>query len=289
MSRRGACLIAGCGDVGGRLAASLAARGETVYALRRSSAPLPQGVTAVHADLTDRASLRGLPGDITRLVFLPAPDARTEAAYRGLYLDGFAHLLEVLDPARLERVVYVSSSAVYGEHGGAWVDEDSPCRPLAFNGTVLLAAERHLATLPVRGVAMRFSGLYGPRRTQLLAQVASGRAVAHAGWTNRLHVEDAARALEHVLDLADPQACYVVSDDEPAPMADVVAWLAARLGVSMPAADSGRAAVGDKRLANHRLRASGFRLRFTDYQAGYSALLDDRRMSGSGAGWSFPL
>lgn len=283
MSAAGACLVAGCGDVGQRLAARLRAAGRRVYGLRRSAAPLPAGVQALQADLTDADSLRVLPDDIADVVFLPAPGQRDEGAYRGLFLDGLRQLLQALRArAPLRRILFASSSAVYGEHGGDWVDEDTPCAPLAFNGAVLRQAEEWLAAQPEQGIAVRLSGLYGPGRTRLVDQVAAGTARVPPGprhWTNRIHVDDAAAALQHLLDLPRPAACYVASDDAPAGLDEVYAFLAQRLGLPVP--PTGAAphlrAVGNKRLRNARLRDSGFAFAFPDFRAGYAALLAPAR------------
>lgn len=282
MNAHGACLIAGCGDVGSRLGALLVARGEVVYGLRRSDAPLPSGMRPVRGDLTDPASLRDLPSDITRLVFLPAPGARDEAAYRGLFLHGLRNLLEVLRTHRpLQRVLFASSTAVYGEHGGDWVDEETLCAPLAFNGAVLLEAERWLATQPECSVVLRLSGLYGPGRTRLIELVASGVARTPPGarqWTHRVHVDDAAAACAHLLHLPQPASCYVVSDDAPAGLDEVYAFLSQRIGLPPPPVGVAphERAVGNKRLSNARLKASGFAFRYADFRAGYAELLPAR-------------
>lgn len=279
MKRDGACLLAGCGDVGARLGALLAARGETVYGLRRSDAPLPPGMLPLRGDLTDPATLRHLPGDVTRVVFLPAPGARDEAAYRGLFIDGLAHFLDALAArARIERFIFVSSSAVYGEHGGAWVDEDAPCAPLAFNGALLLEAEALLVESGMPAVAARCSGLYGPGRTRLIDQIANGTARLPAGaaeYTNRVHVDDAAAALAHLLALDRVHDRYLVTDDHPATLAEVYAFIADQLHVPLPPSEIVAAprAVGNKRLFNRRLRESGFAFGFPDFRAGYAAVL----------------
>jgi nucleoside-diphosphate-sugar epimerase len=274
---RGACLVAGCGDVGSRAAALMVARGDKVYGLRRSALSLPAGVLPLQADLTDPASLGALPDDVDRVIFLPTPGQRDEAAYRGLFLHGLRNLLTALDARRpVRRVLFASSSAVYGEHHGKWVDEVSLCQPLAFNGSILLETERWLAQRP-GSVSLRLSGLYGPGRTHLLGQVARGEARTPAGarqWTNRIHVEDAAAACVHVLGLADVEPCYVVSDDEPCGVDEIHLFMAQRLGVPAPAVGSGGARlVGNKRLRNARLRASGFVFSYPDFRAGYGALL----------------
>ncbi len=281
----GAVLLAGCGDVGLRAGQSLAAAGRRVYGLRRSTAALPAPLQALRADLTDPASLRELPDDIVDVVFLPAPGQRDEAAYRGLFIDGLAHLLDALRRrTALRRLIFVSSSAVYGEHGGAWVDEDTPCAPLAFNGRLLLEAEQRLAGLS-EAVVARCSGIYGPGRQRLLTQVVDGSARRPAGapeFSNRIHVDDVAGALVHLLGLERPQACYVVSDDHPASLAEVQEWMAGQLALPPPPRDTapGPRAVGNKRLANRRLRASGYVLRFPDYRAGYAPLLGAARRHG---------
>lgn len=274
----GAVLIAGCGDVGIRAGLALAAAGRRVYGLRRSTAALPAPLQPLSADLTVAASLRELPDDIVEVLFLPAPGQRDEAAYRNLFVDGLAHLLDALGRrTAVRRLIFVSSSAVYGEHGGAWVDEQTICTPLAFNGRLLLAAEGRLAGVPGAVVA-RCSGIYGPGRTRVLDQVIDGsarRAAGIAEFSNRIHVDDAAAVLVHLLGLEVVLPCYVVSDDHPAPLADVQDWIADQLGLPRPApgpAHNARA-VGNKRLANARLRASGYRLSFPDFQAGYAPLL----------------
>lgn len=127
-------LLAGCGDLGRRAAERLLARGDEVFALRRQPPDDGnEGIRWVRGDLGRPGGLAGLPQGVTRLVYLPTPDARDEAAYRRIFVDGLRHLLDVLDGSALRRVLFVSSSAVYGEHGGDWVDEDTsvapPCSP----------------------------------------------------------------------------------------------------------------------------------------------------------------
>lgn len=283
MSDAGAVLLAGCGDLGVRVGLLLAAAGRKVYGLRRSSSELPPGLNALAADLTDPATLQALPADITDVVFLAAPGRRDEAAYRGLFLDGLRHLYEALQrQSRLRRLLFVSSSAVYGEHDGDWVDEDSVCRPLDFNGRLLLQAERWLADSVPGAVIARCSGIYGPGRTRLIGQVLDGSARRPAGaavFSNRIHVDDAAGALAHLLALPSVQACYLLSDDHPVPLGEVQDWIAQQLGLPpLPTGPApGLRAVGNKRLSNRRLRATGYVLRHPDYRSGYETLLDARR------------
>ena len=210
----GRVLIAGCGDVGLRAAQRLLARGDQVWALRRTATGADgNGIHWLQGDLVQPDTLRGLPGAITQVVYLPTPDARDAAAYRAVFVDGLRHLLEALDGSALERVLLVSSSAVYGEHAGAWVDEDTPPDPPGFNGAVLLDAEHWLAAQPVSSVVLRLAGLYGPGRLQLIERLRKGDARVPRGtphWANRIHVDDAAAAIVHLLSLPDPAPLYLV-------------------------------------------------------------------------------
>jgi nucleoside-diphosphate-sugar epimerase len=266
-------LIAGAGDVGTRVARRLVADGRKVFALRRGEAPGGEGVEWLRGDLTRPDTLSGLP-QVDAVVFSPTPDARDEAAYRAVFVDGLRHLLDAL-PAAPKRTLFVSSSAVYGEHGGAWVDEDTAPDPPGFNGHVLLEAERWLAARQVGGVSLRLAGLYGPGRTQLFERLRGGKVAVPRGrgvYANRIHVDDAAAALAFLLDLATPEPVYIGVDDTPLPIDDLYDHLAGLLGVPLPPDGPGPAGVGNKRLSNARLRAAGFRCAWPDSRDGYASL-----------------
>jgi nucleoside-diphosphate-sugar epimerase len=276
-------LIAGAGYVGGALAARLAADRHAVFGLRRRPAELPAGVTPIAADLGDPASLRALPDALDAVVYAASAGGGGEPAYRAAYVDGPRHLVEALarrsDPPR--RLLFTSSTAVYGQAGGEWVDETSPTEPVDYRGRVLLEGERWLAAGPIPSTVLRLGGIYGPGRTRLVDAVRAGRAALAPGgphYTNRIHRDDCAGALRHLLGLAAPAGCYVGVDDEPADRADVLRWLAARLRAPAPredpaAAPDPDARGGNKRCSNARLRAAGWRPLYPSYREGYAALL----------------
>jgi nucleoside-diphosphate-sugar epimerase len=270
-------LIAGCGDVGLRVAQRLRTRGDQVWALRRSAAaPDGTGIQWLQGDLTQAESLREVPPGITHLVYLPTPDARDASAYRAVFVDGLRHVLGVLDHQILQRVALVSSSAVYGEHGDAWVDEETPTNPPGFNGATLLEAERWLLEQPLSSVVLRLAGLYGPGRLQLVERLRAGqvkvpREVPH--WANRIHVDDAAAAIVHLLSLPHPMPLYLGVDDTPLPLHVLYDQLASLVGAPKPGDGAAPPGVGSKRLSNARLRASGFIPHWTDARDGYAALL----------------
>lgn len=271
-------LLAGCGSVGLRVARRLRARGAEVWGLRRGgSTGADRDLHWLHADLCDPGSLHGLPHGLTQLVYLPARRRGEVDAGQALFPGGLRNLLLALDQAALRRVLLVSSSAVYGDRAGAWVDESTPPAPLTGNGKAMHATEQWLATVqPAGAVVLRLAGLYGPERLGVVARLRAGtvgvpRQARH--WANRLHVDDAAAAIAHVLQLEAPQPLYLGVDDTPLPL-DVLYDALARLAGAPPPADGpAPAGVGSKRLCNARLRASGWAPRWPDARLGYAALL----------------
>ncbi|EIL92652.1 hypothetical protein UU9_01874 [Rhodanobacter fulvus Jip2] len=271
-------LLAGCGDLGLRVARQLQGRGDSVWALRRMP-PVgdTSGIHWLRADLRQAETLRDLPPGITRLVYLPTPDRRDETAYRATFVDGLRHLLQALDTGTLRRVLFVSSTAVYGAHGGEWVDETTAPAPPGFNGKALLDAERWLAAQSVPSVALRLAGLYGPGRLQLVERLRTGQVRVpreHPHWANRIHVDDAASAITHLLTLPAVQSLYLGVDDTPLPLDVLYDQLARLAGAPLPAEGPAPAGIGSKRLGNARLRASGWVPQWPDSRAGYAALLD---------------
>jgi nucleoside-diphosphate-sugar epimerase len=267
-------LIAGAGDVGGRVARRLVAQGKRVIALRRGEVTPDPAIRWVRADLTRPETLRGLP-KVDAVVFAPTPDARDEAAYRAVFLDGLRHLIDAL-PAPPRRTLFVSSTAVYGEHAGEWVDETTPTDPPGFNGRILVETENWLASRDIGGLALRLAGLYGPGRTQLLDRLRDGKVSVPRGqgvFANRIHVDDAAAAIAHLLSLDAPEALYVGVDDTPLPVDELYDYLAGLLGAAPPPDGPPAAGIGNKRMSNERLRSTGFQCRWPDARMGYAALI----------------
>ena len=270
-------LIAGCGYVGTALGQALAARGDTPYGLRRDPTGLPAPILPVAADLNDPGSLDDLP-PVDAVVLTMSPGGRDTARYRTTYVDGPTTLLRVLADRgdELQRVLFTSSTAVYGERDGGWVDEASPTDPTSDTARVLVEAERTVLAGPYPATALRLGGIYGPGRTRMLERVRAGevRCPPQVEYTNRIHRDDAAGALAHLLTVRDPDDVYLGVDSDPADRCTVYRWLADRLGVAPPSTDPGGSSRrGSKRCRNDRLLASGYRLRFPSFRDGYGTML----------------
>lgn len=277
-------LIAGCGDLGCRVAnIVLQQSGQCVWGLRRTS---ESGITQAPgfnwhtADLSKPETLAMLPPGITHILFSAAPNVRTETAYRDVYFNGLKNVVQSAFNPALKRILFISSSAVYGEHGDEWVDEETPVNPQNFNGRILLESEQWLSQFgkehAITTLCLRLSGIYGPGRASLLDKLKLGQAGAPSlptHWANRIHVEDAANAIVHLMNLQAPLSTYLVTDSTPLPLRTLYESLARLVDGPTPPEALAPRFVGSKRLSNARLRASGFEFKWQESLAGYASII----------------
>jgi hypothetical protein len=204
---------------------------------------------------------------------------------------GVRNLLDALRAGgpTTERLLFTSSTSVYAQHQGEWVDEDSPAVAEGFSGRCIRAGERLLWDSGWPAVAVRFGGIYGPGRTRLIDSVREGSATCSdrpAG----LHQPHPPRRLRPGAGtpaqfLPDPEPLYVAVDDDPAPLDEVLSWLATnsaprnrpvasqsplKPGAGAIRRDSCARMRASKRCRNARLRASGFQFRYPSYRDGYT-------------------
>ncbi len=273
-------LLIGCGDIGSQLGLRCAAAGWRVVGLRRDVGQLPAAIEPLAADITDPATLaplQSLAADYVVVTLTPA--AMNEAGYQLMFRDGLNHVLAALDRSALKRLLFASSTSVYHQDGGEWVDEHSPLRPRRHSGRAILAAERALAAAELPHTVLRFGGIYGRDRSQLLQRVRAGRCAPQAPvhYSNRIHRDDCVNVLAHLIERdragAELADCYLAVDDAPAPIAEVHHWLAQQLGVPYRCEDKLTLLTGSKRCRNAALRGTGFRFQYPDYRSGYRALL----------------
>lgn len=258
-------LIAGCGYVGSKLAAELAASGHVVSALTRGTSSV-EGIENIVGDLTDPSTLELPAVDVA--YFTAAPDTGDEESYRSVYVDGATNLRNAL-PAGT-RVIFTSSTAVYGQDDGSVVDETSPTTPEGYRGRVLLEAEGQA------DIVLRLGGLYGPRRARALELVRSGEGRSSPGrYLNWIHRDDASGALVHLMALERPERVYLGVDEEPVESECFYRWLAERTGSPPPRADAMRTGK-NKRCSSARLRGSGYRFRYPTFRDGYGELVASR-------------
>jgi nucleoside-diphosphate-sugar epimerase len=282
--------ILGCGYVGLELGRQLLEAGHEPIGVRRS----PEGIDAiesagfrgVRADVTDAADLASVP-DVDAVVFAASSGGRGADAAREVYLGGLRTAIEEFgardDPP--ERLVYTSSTGVYGDHGGAWVDEETSLRPGTEKTRVLAETERvareDAAEVGIEGTVARFAGLYGPGRYRLERYL---EGPVTEGYLNMVHRVDAAGAVRFLLDrdLAQGEVVLVV-DDEPVDKHALADWLADQAGVASPpkqtieerlaGSDLSKTArdriEAQKRCSNAKLRGLGYEFRYPTFREGY--------------------
>jgi nucleoside-diphosphate-sugar epimerase len=271
-------LIAGCGYTGRALGQRLLAAGHEVWGLSRRPIDFPPGLQPLAADLTDARSLGGIAKDFELVVYSASADGGSDDAYRRAYVEGAANLLAHLDASTLARFFFVSSTAVYAQDEGQWVDESSSTAPAHYSGLRTLEAEQVVLEAGVPATVLRCSGIYGPGRDRLVAAVRRGEPMSIADrFTNRIHRDDIAGLVTHLIEHGCSDRVLLVSDDEPTTQRQIIEFIAARLGVSPPAitgaAHVSGARGGNKRCNNARLHATGYQLIYPTFREGYGALL----------------
>lgn len=277
----------GFGYSASALARRLLARGWTVTGTGRSQASLAAiaraGARPVPFDATAPLP-QGALDDVTHVLSSVPPDGDGDPVIR------CAGAVLAQRARHIRWAGYLSTTGVYGDRGGDWVDETSPLEPSTERGERRLAAETawldlwHEHGLPVH--LFRLAGIYGPGRNQLeLVRNGTARRIVKPGQVfSRIHVEDIAGVLEASIARPDPGAAYNVCDDEPAPPQEVIAFAAELLGVAPPPEIAFEEAelspmarsfyAESKRVLNARIKRDlGYVLRFPSYREGLRSLL----------------
>ena len=275
-------LVVGCGDLGAAVADYFAQRDWSVHGVRRSVAKIP-GVTMIAADATQPETLKAL-RTITPDYVLVAltPGEFSDQRYRAVYVDGARNVLRALDTTRIKRVFWVSSTSIYHQNDGEWVDENSPAHPSAFSGARLLEAERVIAASGLPHTSIRFGGIYGPGRERLLRQLRNGQrsALTPPRFSNRIHRDDVVGVLQFLIERAARgetlQSLYLGVDTEPALMSDIEHWFSGYLQIdySTLTSDAPPARGGSRRCNSARLQALGYRFLYPTFREGLPTLLE---------------
>jgi len=291
-------VVLGCGYVGIELGRQLVDRGHDVVGVRRSAPGLDAiegaGFSGIEADVTDAEAVAALP-EADALVFAASSGGRGAEAAREVYVDGLQTALGEYatreDPPR--RLVYTSSTGVFGDHGGDWVEETDPVEPTTAKTRVLAAAEAVALAADrlygIDGTVARFAGLYGPDRYRLERYV---EGPVTEGYLNMVHRDDAAGAVRFLLETDRARGEVVhVADDEPASKWAFADHLAEACGEPEPEKRTTEERLGDpdlstaaarrvraeKRVDNGTLRELGYEFRYPTFREGYAAAIEAYR------------
>jgi len=279
-------LIIGCGYLGQRVAQQWLQAGDQVTVLTRSTERASElskaGLQTLVGDLTRPDSLPSFPACET-VLYAVGYDRSSSQSIEEVYVQGLENFLARIDPGG--KVIYISSTGVYGQNDGSWVDEDSPCQPTRPGGVACLAAESLLASHP-RGagsIVLRLAGIYGPNRIPRRAAIEAGKPVAAAenGYLNLIHVVDAVEAILATEACLDLPPVLLVSDGQPVLRGTYFQEIARLLGAPKPqfsppdeASHQAGRATSDKRISNRRLQETlPMSFQYPSYREGLAALL----------------
>lgn len=287
---RNSLLIVGCGDLGLRLAGLLAPEGWAIGGVRRHppeaadpGAGVAEWFAADYAEPGSLDFMEQLAPDFIVTTFTPT--SMDLQGYRRGFAAGARNVLTGLGRHRPRLSVMVSSTRVYAESDGGWVDESSALTTTDERGLAIVEAERQFLESGHAVSALRCGGIYGAPGGRLLGKIAAGRVAPErpVRYTNRIHRDDCTGFIAHLLERSlsgrSVEPIYNVVDDDPAPAHEVESWIAGQLGClpSNGAAPESTGAVSHKRCRNDLLHTTGYRLRYPDYRAGYGELCADAR------------
>lgn len=269
-------LLLGFGDIAQRTSELLLAKGWNLTGVRRSEKQMA-GVEVVRGDCTDEVMLARMLPDYDVVIASFTPDEYSESGYRAAYLNTAEALAKVMkNPAdRPGRLIWVSSTSVFGSGDGDWVDEQTPPQPTRYSGEILLEAEQRLHNSGAPVTVVRFSGIYGRGAPRLIEQVKAGRCVPDQPvvWSNRIHGDDCAGFLAHLCQKAvsreELESLYLATDCEPVPLHQVHKWIADQLGLDMVEEGKPGSLRGNRRCSNKRMLATGYRFKYSNFREGY--------------------
>ena len=269
-------LIIGQGDIGLPVTNKLAQDGLNVTGLARSERS--------HYQLDDKADFMQADAltltaeklkDFTHVAIIVTPDEYSTSGYHNSYLAINQHLAGLADELNnLERIVFISSTGVYGQDNGEWVDEDTkPLTPEREASQVILQAEQALQqSFDDKAVIIRPSGIYGRERLMRVrkAKEPQKEPIAAGAWTNRIMDTDLVNIIAEVLTIEVPKPVYIASDYLPVTTFELTTWLCQQLGEALPVLDDKNTAMTGKRLHSNIPLAW---LTYPDWQIGYQDIL----------------
>ena len=280
-------LIVGCGFTGKILAQEIAFSGHAAYGTARTEAGAnvirTRGANAVVMDAPDFRPIDRMKGKVDALVTMMPPQMERG----GGYIDHTKALLSHVEDWGLRSFVYVSSTSVYGDQGGARADEDTECRPDSPRGRARLEIEAQVLESSLPAMVVRPAGIYGRFRSQFDRLAGRRTRLIDGGqsYTNRIHVRDLATIIRAACERGEAGSIYLGTDARPALQAEVAQHIVDTYGLPEPAhlslaearvrlsKDVFAMIMGSKQLDGSRtLKQLGVTLRFPDYVAGLAEI-----------------
>ncbi len=267
-------LIAGCGYLGTETAKLFLNHGWTVVAWTRSGSTeseSPSQIEVRAVDLSLFESVQDAPGEFDVVIHSASTRGGEAADYARVYRNGVDNLQRRFPRTGL---LFVSSTSVYAQRSGEWVDESSPAEPLHDRGRILRETENKV--LSHGGRVARLAGIYGPGRSALLRRVLANEAAVDEKadrFVNQVHRDDAASALFKISQLPGCDAqIWNVADNEPLLVSECYRWLSQKLNLPLNSSAtpkvSGKRGQSNKRIRNSQLRGQGWTPVYPSFREG---------------------
>ena len=280
-------LIVGCGYVGLPLGAELVKQGHAVFGVRRTNATETEmkaaSIQPLMADITKPEDLTKLPAPIDWVVNCVSSGKGGVEEYREVYFNGTRNLIEWLSSAPPKKLVYTSSTSVYGQTDGSSVKETSPTVPASETSKVLVETEKLLLddARKFPAVILRAAGIYGQHRGHLFLQYLKNEVKIEGSgerFINMIHRDDLVGVIIAALKNGRPGEIYNAVDDEPVAQIHFFRWLSEALGKWMPPFAAERESaerkrgLTNKKVQNRKLKMElGYQFKYPTFRQGYTA------------------
>ncbi|WP_144391972.1 sugar nucleotide-binding protein [Pleionea sediminis] len=268
-------LLAGYGALAQQLAALRIAKKDDVIGIKRQK--IDSKIPLIYLDLSITKQLTAIPDRLDYVVITLSPDEMTDESYQKHYYESVNNLMRYLSKQETQPyVIYVSSTRVYGQCKGEWIDEESETQPTSRKGQILLETENLLSTYE-NSTIVRFSGIYGNTRDRLIKKIQKGSGLQATPklYTNRIHEDDCVGILSFLIDehanQKELKSLYLCSDHSPTPLYEVGKWIAKQYKVPTPKVLQLETNNQGKRCRNQKILQQGYRFKYPTFKEGYLA------------------
>ena len=194
---------------------------------------------------------------------LLSPSQSSIEGYQQTYIDSVAPIVAALKQHPIQKIVVVSSTRVYGENKGERIDDASCIQPVDEQGRLLRQMEQlYQQAFPKQCIITRPTGIYGTSIARMIKLAESTQTYANIHWSNRIHIDDLARFLAHLIHVEHLKNLYIVSNNQPLPLHEIIQWFQRQLNLAELVLDS--EVVSGKRIYATRMLETGFELDHED-------------------------
>ena len=205
---------------------------------------------------------------------LLSPSQSTVQGYQQTYVDSVQPIVNALKNHPVKRIIVVSSTRVYGENAGERIDDESALQPVDEQGRLLWKMEQlYQQAFPQQCIVIRPTGIYGTSVARMIKLAESTKTYANMHWSNRIHIDDLARFLVHLLHVEHPEPSYIVTNNQPVPLHEVIQWFQRQLNLPELVVESQKET--GKRIYATRMPETGFQLEHEDCLGDYSQILEN--------------